>query len=227
MAFMSLALIAGSVEYPNLSIIFVWSALSFGVVALGYAGLGSKVFGKQEDGTISLGLKVINLPFLLFTWSIWHVYRLLSKEDPFNKIGDDLVIGRRLLSSEIIEDYDHYVDLTAEFEEPLPIRSSPSYHCFPILDASTPSVEDLYSATEQTQVGKTYIHCAQGHGRTGLFALALLHRRGKVNSVAEGISILKSLRPAINLNTQQEQFMSHYLTKVQNKPLHLTPDSPL
>ena len=216
MGLMGATLMAGSFVYPSLRFVLIWSAISFGVVALGYAGLGPKVFGKRKDGRISLPLKLLNFPFLLFTWGIWHCSRFLSREDAFNTIDDDLVIGRRLLSSEIPEGFDHYVDLTAEFEEPLSARSRSTYRSFPILDASIPTVEKLRSVVEETQHGKTYVHCAQGHGRTGLFALALLLRRGKVESIEDGMALLKNLRPAINLNREQAVFMSRYLSETRN-----------
>ena len=60
-----------------------------------------------------------------------------------------------LISSEIPEGFDHYVDLTAEFEEPLSARSRSTYRSFPILDASIPTVEKLRSVVEETQHGKT------------------------------------------------------------------------
>ena len=215
MALMGGALLLGAFAYPTFGIVFTWSAISFFVVALRYGGLGPKVFGKRDDGTIFLPLKVLNLPFLLYTWAVWHIYRLLSREDAFNVISDDLVVGRRLLSSEIPDGFDHYVDLTAEFEEPLLARSSSSYRSFPILDASVPSMEDLKSAVELLESGRTYVHCAQGHGRTGVFALALLHQRGKIKGVEDGVALLKSLRPAINLNREQTGFISRYLTQAQ------------
>jgi len=213
MGFISLSFIVGAFLYPSIRLIFVWSAISFGIVALGYAGLGVRVFSKREDGTIPLLIKIVNLPFLFYSWGIWHLYRLLSREDAFNTIGDNVVLGRRLLSSEIPEGFDHYVDLTSEFQDPSSVRSSSIYRCFPVLDASVPSMDKLQRAVEKTKEGKVYIHCAQGHGRTGVFALALLHRRGEIEGLEDGIDLLKSERPGINLNRAQEDFITRYLSK--------------
>ena len=211
MGFMSAALATGAAVYPSLRFPLAWSALSFGIVSLGYAGLGSRVFGKREIGKISIFPKILNLPFLLYTWAIWHIYRLLSREAPFNHVNEDLVIGRRLLPSEVPEEFDHYVDLTAEFDEPAAIRSKSSYLSFPILDASIPTVLELNRALKRVSKGKTYIHCAQGHGRTALFALALLHQRGHIKTIEEGIDLLKTIRPAVNLNKDQARFLSLFL----------------
>ena len=216
---MSVALVAGAFLYPNAAFFLLWAAISFGCVALGYAGLGARIFGKGKDGRITLAMKILLLPYLLYTWGVWHLYRLFSHENAFNRINDDLVVGRRLLLPEVPEDFDHYVDLTAELEDPAPIRSKDSYRSFPILDASTPSEDELVAVVNDIKNGRTYVHCAQGHGRTGLFALALLIHRGRIETASEGIDLLKSLRPAINLNREQTDFIERYLTRRRNKSI--------
>src|SRR5205809_1011561 len=105
---------------------------------------------------------------------VWHLMRLISREPARNMVTQQLVVGRRLLAYEREDEFDNFVDLTAEFPEPFPIRSSPSYRSFPILDGSAPSPEALRVAVTSLRPGRTFIHCAQGHGRTGLFALAVL-----------------------------------------------------
>jgi protein-tyrosine phosphatase len=208
---MGLVLLAGGALNPSARWFLIWAGISFGSVALGYAGIGPRVFGKTSSGRIPLALKILNLPYLAYTWFVWHLVRLLSREAAFNKIDDDLVIGRRLLASEAPDGFDHYVDLTAEFEEPAPIRIRPGYRCLPILDASVPTIEELRGAVESSASGRAFVHCAQGHGRTGLFALALLLRRGSVQTIEEGMGLLRSLRPAVRLNREQEDFARRYL----------------
>ena len=196
-----------------------WAALSFGLTALGYAKLGPKIFGKRPSGTLFFPLKFINLPYLLYTWVIWHLWRWLSKEPAFNEVNDQLVIGRRLLPSELKGEFDHYIDLTAEFDEPKSIRSMPGYLSVPILDATTPDPDKLKEIISTVAEGRSYIHCAQGHGRTGLFALALLIHRGTVNSVEEGIRVLQAARPALKLNCEQLEFAKVHLQSVGDRVL--------
>ena len=207
----SLTLVASSVLYPEVRWLLLWSALSFGSVAAGYGGIGPRVFGKNRDGRMPLPLKILNLPYLAYTWAIWHLCRLLSREAAFNEIDDELVIGRRLLAGEAPDGFDHYVDLTAEFEEPMPIRTRSSYRCLPILDASVPSFAELRGVVESASTGRTFVHCAQGHGRTGLFALALLLHRKRVHTIEEGVGLLKNLRPAVKLNRTQIEFAHRYM----------------
>ena len=213
---MSIALAAAGIRYPAAGVFLIWVAISFGCVAFGYGGLGVRIFGKTGDGRISWPAKILLFPYLLCTWLLWHIYRMVSREDAYNRIDDDLVIGRRLLAAEVPDGFDHYVDLTAEFEAPPAIRARNSYRSFPILDASIPSEEELEKAADSVKIGKTYVHCAQGHGRTGLFALALLIHRGRIKTAEEGIDLLKSARPAINLNRDQVGFIERYLERRQN-----------
>ena len=74
---------------------------------------------------------------------------------------------------------------------------------FPILDAAAPEPQALRAAVSRLGRGPTFVHCAQGYGRTGLFALAILLSSGAVKDVQEGLSLLASARPAIRLNPDQ------------------------
>jgi protein-tyrosine phosphatase len=102
------------------------------------------------------------------------------------------------------------VDLTAEFAEPLAVRLSPSYRSFPILDGSAPSPESLRAAVAGLREGRTFVHCAQGHGRTGLFALAVLLHQRVVPSVEDGLRMLTAARPGIRLNVEQRACIEKY-----------------
>jgi len=209
--FMSIALAAGALAYPSASILLIWTSISFACVSRAYAGRGARAFGKGPDGRLSTIHRLLLLPYLAYSSIIWHLCRLISKEPSFNRIDDTLTVGRRLLASEIPDGFDHYVDLTAEFEDPASIRIRPSYRCLPILDANVPSPEELNRTVEAVSNGSAYVHCAQGHGRTGVFALALLIHRGQVTTAREGLAVLKNLRPAIRLNRTQTRFIEDYL----------------
>jgi protein-tyrosine phosphatase len=47
------------------------------------------------------------------------------------------------------------------------------------------------------------IHCAQGHGRTGLVASAVLLVSGKAQTAADAIAMVQSVRPGVDLNREQ------------------------
>jgi protein-tyrosine phosphatase len=207
------ALVAGAVLHPSAAIPFGWAALSAGGVASAYAGLGPRLFGKGLGGRLPWWSKLLFLPFLGLAHLVWHLQRLTSREAPFHVVDEQLVVGRRLLASEAPNDFDHYVDLTAEFDEPAAIRSRPSYRPFPILDAGVPSAEALDRLLDLIRDGRVYIHCAQGHGRTALVAVALLAHRGRVTSVEDGLRLLRSRRPAVRLNRRQDAFVRAFLDR--------------
>ena len=197
-----------------------WFLLAFWLgcdfLALGVAhgrGLHS-VFGKRANGTLPLWSWFVFLPLLIYTTVVWHLIRLFSREPPRNAVTEQLVVGRRLLASELDGEFDNFVDLTAEFPEPPSIRSSPSYRSFPILDGGAPTPEALRAAVASLRPGRTFVHCAQGHGRTGLFALAVLLSSGVARTVEDGMRMLSEVRPAIRLSREQHKCIQIYAENV-------------
>jgi protein-tyrosine phosphatase len=152
---------------------------------------------------------------LIYTSFVWHILRLLLRESAHNEVTQELVVGRRLLPGELEGEFDNYVDLTAEFAEPLTIRRRPGYVCFPILDMSAPEADDLREFLARLRPGKTFVHCAQGHGRTGLFALAWLIQSGAVRTVGEGLEKLRAVRPRICLTRMQRRCIEEFAANVQ------------
>jgi protein-tyrosine phosphatase len=157
-----------------------------------------------------LVFKVINFPYLAYTWVIWNLWRCVCREDAFNEISAELAVGRRLLASELSHDFDYYVDLTSEFEEPKKIRVHTGYRCLPVLDTRCPSHGELAGLLKEVSRGKTFVHCAQGHGRTGLFAAALLLYSGRATSADEALAALKKIRPSIGLSAEQQSFLKKW-----------------
>src|SRR5262249_34959279 len=155
------------------------------------------------NGTLPWWSWVLFLPLLLMTIVVWHLIRWISREPAFNVVDDGLTIGRRILSSECPGSFDNFVDLTAEFSEPAALRETQAYFSFPILDGSAPTASALFEAIQALKPGMTYVHCAQGHGRTGMFATALLMSLGKISTVDQALQCLLAARPGIRLSRQQ------------------------
>jgi hypothetical protein len=150
----------------------LWLGFNFLVLGIAHRMRAPRVFGKHPDGSLSPWGWLLFLPLLALTIAVWHLSRLLTREAAHNSFTENLVVGRRLLPSELPREFDNYVDLTAEFAEPSAVRRRSAYVCFPILDGGAPTPEALREAVGRMWPGTTFIHCAQGHGRTGLFALA-------------------------------------------------------
>src|SRR5207244_1868915 len=93
----------------------LWPALSFGVVAAGYAGLGPRIFGKRPTGRLSWWAVLLLGPYLLLTWALWHLHRRVSREPCCHEVAPALWLGRRPLAHELPDGVVLVVDLTAEF----------------------------------------------------------------------------------------------------------------
>lgn len=197
-----------------LGALLLWLGCDFLLLGVAHFRRAHGLFGKRPDGTLPLWSWLIFLPLFLFSMLVWHLARIFSAEPPFNHVSSQLVVGRRLLPRESPGEFANYIDLTAEFQEPRAFRESPGYVAFPVLDASAPSPECLQAAVARLRPGATFIHCAQGHGRTGLFALAVLLTSGAVRTVDEGLSLLANSRPAIRLSPEQGNCIRSYATIV-------------
>ncbi|RKH15050.1 hypothetical protein D7V97_01120 [Corallococcus sp. CA053C] len=185
--------------------LLLWPAASFALVALAYAGVGPRVFGKQPDGRMRPGAVLALLPYLLLTWTTWHLARRFSRERPHDEVVPGLRLGRRLLPGELPAGVTAVLDLTSEFAEPVGIRQSCRYVSLPILDASTLPVERVAPVLRElvTLTGTVYVHCAQGHGRTGMIAAALLVARGEALDARTALDWIQRVRPAVRLSATQ------------------------
>lgn len=199
-------------------LLLLWPALNFFMNGAGYLSLGPRVFGKQLDGSIPLWNGLIWFPYrYLILGPTWHLARIVSKERSFDQVTHGLIVGRRLLASEKLPDVDNWIDLTSEFLEPIAIVEEFNYIPFPILDGHVPVLDELCTMMETLPPGKTYIHCAQGHGRTGLVAIAWLVQRGEADTYEEALALLQEARPALKLNHAQQSFAREFIRHITGK----------
>ncbi len=189
-------------------LLLLWPAVSFMTVALGYLRFGPRVFGKRSDGTLAILNVIVLLPYLIYLWSVWYALRLVKREPAYNELTEGVLIGRRLLSSELPGEITTIVDLTCEFSEPRRLRSK-SYLLFQVLDGFVPSVEQLldWARAINSAPPPIFIHCAEGHGRTGLMAALLLLVKGQAESAAEAVQLVQSKRPLVRLSKRQFQLL--------------------
>lgn len=205
----SLLLVITAISRGGWYLFCLWPAISFAVVASGYLYFGPCVYGKSAQGTLSPFNQLLLLPYLVYLWAAWYLLRLIKQETAYDQLSDSIYIGRRLLGREFPSHMEHVIDLTCEFSEPKPLRDA-NYHSFQVLDGFVPSPEqlDLWVTEAATFSGDIYIHCAEGHGRTGLFAAALLVKKGQFQSVEEALSFVKSKRPLVRLGRRQQAVLA-------------------
>lgn len=183
--------------------VLLWLGLDMLLLSVAYLRRDAGIFGKRADGTLAPSRVLVFLPYLLFTWSVWHLLRLLP-EPAVQRINDKLSIGHRLLPAELPAGIDVILDLTSEFPEPAAVRTGTRYINLPTLDATAPAPAALMAAIRGLQPHEhIFIHCAQGHGRTAMAAIALLLHRGQERNVADGLRLLKAIRPGVSLSPDQ------------------------
>lgn len=195
----------------------LWPALSFFLVATAYLGIGPRVFGKRRNGRLRPLSSLLLCPFLLYTWLIWFAVSKWGREAAFNRITEKLVVGRRLTANELPEGLSLVVDLTCEFDEPRDIVSRVEYCSFPTLDATAPPAAELEKLVRQlrSKEGTVYVHCAQGHGRTGLVAAAVLFASGGPSDASEALEAVRSARPGVRLQRSQKRCLNEVCARLR------------
>ena len=188
--------------------VLVWPGISFGAVGLAYLGLGPGIFGKRPDGSMAWHAIVFLLPHLAPLWLTWRLVRAVSREDCSNEVVPGVFVGRRPLAGEIPPEVTLLVDLTAEFPELRAVQAGRQYVSAPMLDTGIAQREPFAELVRQVSQwpGAVYIHCAQGHGRSGTLATAVIVAKGHCATADEAVSMLRAARPRLRLGRNQLAF---------------------
>jgi protein-tyrosine phosphatase len=195
-----------AVLYGGLAWLLAWLGLSFGAVGLAYLQGSAAIFGKQASGSRRWIATLILWPYFAFTHVVYRLQNAVSREPPWHHVNERLTIGRRLDAVEYPSDVTHICDLTAEFCDPVSIRQSLTYLTFPILDAGSVAPADLLRLARELRVAegdRMLIHCANGHGRTGMVAAVWLMVHGFATTVDEAVQMIQRARPQVKLNRRQ------------------------
>jgi protein-tyrosine phosphatase len=206
------ALVVKVVVCRGLYWLLLWPGISLTLVGLAYLRLGASVFGKKPDGTLAWHSALLLLPCLLAAWAVWHVARIVGREDCYNEVAPGLFASRRPLAGELPSQVSLVVDLAAEFIECRVVRTACRYISAPVLDTGIMDEEAFVALVQEVAQwpGPVYIHCAQGHGRTGTFVAAVLLAKGHCDSVDAAIAQLRAVRPRLALGNAQLQFVRRF-----------------
>lgn len=196
-------------------LIAAWLGVNFLVLGIAHGMRWHGAFGKRADGTLPQWSWLFYLPLHLLTCLLWRVAWMLTRAPATSEVTAQLIVGRRLLGSEFQRLSErgiaNIVDLTAEFQEPSLMRHHSAYRLLPILDGSAPDARSIDSFVQSLRPGLTFIHCAQGHGRTALIALAFMISSGVASNEVEALAMLKAIRPRVRLNRCQRACLREYL----------------
>jgi protein-tyrosine phosphatase len=187
-----------------------WLGVDFLILGIAYFRRFHHLFGKRPDGTLPLWGWILFLPLHLYSLVVLKLARSLGNEPWSNSVNEMLAVGSCPFACDNCANFEAIVDLTSEFQERKHVRQRPGYLSFPILDACAPNVDALLAAIKSLPKGRVFIHCAQGHGRTGLFAAACLLENHEATSADEALQLLKKTRPGIRLNRAQRRCLSEF-----------------
>ncbi|MCA8935369.1 MAG: dual specificity protein phosphatase family protein [Planctomycetes bacterium] len=199
-----------------------WGALTFLLVAAAYALNRPALFGKRADGRLQVLSSLPLFPYLLLQSATHHLQRLLSSEDAFNEIHDGLFLGRRLTAREQREvKVLAVLDLTAEWTERRPFRDL-DYLCIPVLDKAAPTQAELETGVaficEKLKSGSVYVHCAQGHGRSGIFVAAAAIALGVSDAPRAAVEFMQHKRPGAKPSRAQLASLEEYALRLRSVP---------
>ena len=191
--------------YGSWAWILLWPAASCGWAGLAYLAVGPKAFGKRPDGALAWWSVAVLFPLLLYMWTLWHVLVWVSRENAVDLLQPGVYMGRRLRGHEVPSGVTLIVDLTSEFFELATVREGRTYRAYPMLDASACSPVALIEIAQTMcqHQGGILVHCAQGHGRTGLICAVYLLVQGSATCAADALQQVQAKRLGIRLNSAQ------------------------
>ena len=184
-----------------------WFGLTYLLVGTAYLGASSRILGKKPNGKLSILAQMALLPYLSITWAIWYTIRFFKREPAYHQLLPELYVGRRLLSQEYPDYFDSVLDLTSEFNEPKEVLAQHGYYSLPILDGCGMSETTLVSKLREIlEAGRVlFIHCAEGHGRTGMVAAVAILLKGVADQPEEAIRFVQNRRPKVRLTSEQKR----------------------
>ncbi len=206
--------VVGGYVYYIPMIISLWCAAAAGLLSNAYQVNEPLAFGKQETGEQVWYGKLSFVPYLIPLWIRQFIITRCTKEPAYNELLSGVFIGRRLSkASQLPKGCTTIVDLAAEFPEAKSIRKLPGYKSFPILEASVRSKDELKEFIATLPEHGIYIHCGQGHGRTGFFSAAFLIERGYAKTLEEAEAMLVAARPKLKLRKSGRSVLANWFTK--------------
>jgi protein-tyrosine phosphatase len=177
----------------------LWASGALALVAGAYAGLGTPIFHKTDEGRHQRAARWLLWPYL---WGAWLNSRAWTWRAPAPvQVADGVYLGRVPSARELrAGGFCALLDLTAECEV---LPGKLAYRCVPLLDLVPPSAAQLQAAAEAIEAlrpqGKTLVCCALGYGRSAAAVAAWLLHSGRASTAAQAVQRVRRARPQIVL----------------------------
>ncbi len=189
-----------------------WTALSFGIVAAAYLGLGPRAFMKRGDGRLAPASYLLLAPYHLVNGALLLLAAALDRRPPCVRVVPGLYLGgRRTFLDPVPADWISFaavLDLAAELPEHPALRG-PGYRSLPVLDTRAPSRGQLLEGVRHLLSGRAegpvHVHCALGHGRSAALAAAYLLAVGAAADPRAAEDMLRQARPGVKLSADQRR----------------------
>lgn len=198
-----------------------WPAISLGIAAAAYLGIGPSVF-RKTNGRLHWSARFVLAPYLLGQKISLHYYRRHCQ--PWNVVTPELWIGRvlnnREASAAAALGVNSVLDLTAEFSEAPSFRAL-AYRNIPVLDLTAPTAEQLAEMVafleQESKKGIVYCHCKIGYSRSAAAAAAYLLKTGKVTTVRQALARLQQVRATIVARPEIVSALSEFNENLPHK----------
>ncbi len=221
---------AGAAPAWPLSLL-LWPAANLLVLGCCYAcdgDVGTRLLGKSvRTGALPWASVLFFLPFHLGHFAAWRLKHLCKGENPAEEVADGIWVGRYPLEIGIGDarfrgrPVSHVVDLTGEFPARAAFHGAEgvTYLCLPSLDRLLSSPERLAAAARvvHRDASCAFVHCANGHGRSGLFAGILLVLRGDAPDLDAAKRQMKRKRSVLNWQIHQQVVAERALELLQQQ----------
>jgi membrane-associated phospholipid phosphatase len=194
------ALALAALMFGGWALVLLWPALSLGLVAANYFGLGHDGFQKGPDGRMSLAARALFGPYLI---GAFVNSRLWTRRNPAPaEVADGVWIGRIPSKRDAGRTgFASVVDLCAELPR---ADCGRRYHALPVLDLTAPGADTLATAAETIERARTFgpvlVCCALGYSRSAAAIATWGLRTGRYASLDAAIASLRSVRPRIILD---------------------------
>lgn len=182
-----------------------------------------------QGGLLWLPSALFFAPAHLSQFAVWVLKHLLVfpclGERPYDYVAEKIVVGRwpMRFPAEFPRECSGIVDLTAEWPARPDVLRGRRYVCCPTLDCTMPDPVHVLKAVEEVakwpEGETTYIHCANGHGRSASFAAILMVVRGHAEGWRKAMEIMKKRRPHVGVHEPQAKVMDEVERMMRAKGL--------